>query len=276
MKSLVQDMIRRLRTGASIRNRLTFYRFLLRFWGAPRFRPQSGIRFNGLSLDIADGPSFLWQYKEIYVDELYRFVPQTPTPVIYDCGANIGVSVCYFKTHWPNARIQAFEPDAALFKILKANLERNGLSSDVTLHNQAVWTHANGVLFAGDGADGGAIAPGGLPVPSIRLRDLLAEETEIDLLKLDIEGAEADVLPDCADVLRKARFLFIEFHGSSSRPQQLSSLLAVLEHAGFRYDIQSAHPRRHPLATPAPAGPFDLQLNLFATRVGPSGTPKTP
>jgi FkbM family methyltransferase len=269
MKHLFQETIRRFRAGAPIRNRFMFFRFLLRFWGAPRLRPRAGIRFNGLRLDIADEPSFLWQYKEIYVDELYRFPPETQTPLIYDCGANIGVSVCYFKTHYPGAAVKAFEPDAALFKLLKGNIEQNGLMKGVSLFNEAVWIHANGVLFSGDGADGGAVAPEGFPVKSVRLRDRLAGEERVDFLKIDIEGAEVDVLLDCEDVLRNVRRLFIEFHGDKQQPQRLSILLALLERTGFRYAIQSAHPKRSPFVTPAAPGPFDLQLNIFGINPTP-------
>jgi FkbM family methyltransferase len=136
-------------------------------------------------------PSFIWQFKEIFVDEIYKFNSKNEEPIIYDCGANIGMSCLYFKILYPKARIKAFEADPIITDVLKLNLARNGIN-DVEIINKAVWIDYNGVEFGRDGADGGSIylMSNKIKVDSIRLKDFLDDELEIDFLKIDIEGAE--------------------------------------------------------------------------------------
>src|SRR5262245_12859403 len=65
---------------------------------------------------------------EIFVSSLYRFQATSATPVILDCGSNIGVSVLFFKSLHPGARITAFEPSPTSFPLLERNVRENGLS----------------------------------------------------------------------------------------------------------------------------------------------------
>ncbi|MFZ2322423.1 MAG: hypothetical protein WAV89_01875 [Ignavibacteriaceae bacterium] len=53
------------------------------------------FKFNGLKIFTPDTLSFIWQYKEIFADDSYKFQNNSQIPVIYDCGANIGIS-CLF------------------------------------------------------------------------------------------------------------------------------------------------------------------------------------
>lgn len=232
----------------------------------PRLHAVAGVRCNGFTLDITDGPSFVWQYKDIFVDQIYRFNSTAAHPVIYDCGANVGCSVLYFKTLYPSARIMAFEPDPAVFVCLENNVRRNGLH-DVHCHRQAVWIHGDGVLFEQDGADGGSIASAGAAVPSVRLADLLAAETHIDLLKMDIEGAETEVMLDCAPCLDRVSNIFIEYHAWSARPQSLARILELLERQGFRYYLENIVPRSSPLLNHGRSVAMDLQVNIYGYRL---------
>src|SRR5688572_5955997 len=73
------------------------------------------ISFLKYTFIVPDALSFLWQFKEIFVDEYYNFTSGKVSPIIVDCGANIGTSCIYFKTLFPTSRIKAFEanPDIA-------------------------------------------------------------------------------------------------------------------------------------------------------------------
>src|SRR5207249_2138084 len=100
------------------------------------------------------------------------------------------------------ARITAYEADPVLFTILDSNLNAND-AADVERVHAALWTSSGELAFECEGGDSGRIASlrgasAGDPrmVPSLRLRDILAAEA-VDLLKIDIEGAEDDVLADC-------------------------------------------------------------------------------
>ncbi len=87
------------------------------------------------------------------------------------------------------------------------------------------------------------------------------------MLKLDIEGAEIDVLADCASLLPNVRNLFVEYHSFASQPQRLNDLFSILGKAGFRVHLQTQFGSRQPLLARQVQLGMDLQLNVFAYRV---------
>ncbi len=87
------------------------------------------------------------------------------------------------------------------------------------------------------------------------------------MLKIDIEGAETQVLEDCADVLHHVERIFVEYHSFSNQPQNLHRLLAVLANAGFRYNVQHIGVfSSHPFVKIQSYLNMDNQLNIFAVR----------
>ncbi len=221
----------------------------------------------GKPIEIADSKSFLWMYDEIFEREIYSFRARVEAPYIIDCGANIGLSVLYFKRLYPQSRVVAFEPDQKIFDILNRNIQNSGYGS-VDLHRCAVWTSETNLSFMREGADGGRLAGPGdsndVLVPTVRLRDYLSQP--VDFLKLDIEGAEVDVLADCANELQNVDTLFVEYLSFAERPQRIDELTTILTEAGYRLHI---HP---PVTSPQPfmrrevLGGMDMQLNVFAFR----------
>ncbi len=180
----------------------------------------------------------------------------------------MGVSVAYFKTLYPDARVVPFEPDREVYDYLSRNLSRNNLLENVVLHNAAVWTHSKGVNFASDGADGGHVeeCPGGRVVPSIDLKEMLLGEKCVDLLKMDIEGAETVAIPALKDVLSHVRRLFCEYHSwGVERNGTLGSILAILDEAGFRYRLA---PVEGSMATPFEHQGSPWRGNIFAANEG--------
>jgi len=212
----------------------------------------------------------LHTYDEIFRKEIYRFKPTQARPVILDCGAYIGQSVIYFKKEFPAAELMAFEPDTAIFEILKRNVEENGLK-DVTLHRAAVWTTNGSISFEAKGSEGSHIAEEGatdtISVPCMRLADIIAGLPVIDFLKMDIEGAEFAVMNDCAPYLSKVQNLFLEYHGTIDQNQELITLLEIVQKAGFSFYIrQAADVIVSPFIQKRSGLPFDLQLNIFCYR----------
>lgn len=214
-----------------------------------------------------DGRSCFLQHRLIIKGRIYSFHASTETPVILDCGANIGMATAYFKRLYPGAHVLAFEADPHIHGILSENIrlfEWEGVSA---LH--AAVSHQAGTLhFACDGRDGGRVcgaATGAIVVPAVRLRDCLPEA--VDFLKLDIEGAETDALLDCGDALRRVEHLFAEYHGSSRTPQMLPELLRFLKDTGFRTYIQSDFCPPRPLEHVEVDGDLDLRLNIFGRRI---------
>lgn len=240
----------------------------LRYAGRPRH--QSGlISFDRYRFEVPDALSFVWQFKEIFADESYRFSTTAAEPVIFDCGANIGTSLAYFRQTYPTARILAFEAEPAIGAVLARNLQRNGING-VEIINKAVWIDDEGLEFGTGEADAASLfsETGRRRVPSVRLRDYLLRETRVDMLKIDIEGAETAVLLDCHDALSHVHNLFIEYHAYIGHPQTLGAIIKLLEEKGFRYYIDSNQSRTKPLVNHRYRGNdlMDLQLNIYAHR----------
>jgi len=236
---------------------------------APRFRRLS-VALGGHRVDITDPFWHLHSLQEIFEAETYLFEAATDRPLIIDCGANIGLSVLYFKLLYPNASVSAFEPDPDLCEVMGANLAAFKLT-DVTVHQSAVWSANTQVHFVPDGSVGGHLVDPdakaeGFTVNAERLRDIL--DRHVDLLKMDIEGAEFAVLRDCEDRLQNVDALVCEMHGRQGQVQEIHELLALVHRAGFRYHLKEANPVEHPLVSSERRARwlYDLQLNLFAFR----------
>lgn len=244
----------------------TFY-FLFTIWGRKsRYSYIDKINFLNFNISIPDFKSFIWQYKEIFIDEIYFFESNTKKPVILDCGSNIGTSILYFKTIFPNSIIHAFEPDINIFNILKNNLKKNNLTN-IFLNNSAVWIHDNGVNFSCEGSDAGAIDNSksvNTTVQSISLKSKLQTFSKIDFLKMDIEGSEYEVILDCTDELKKIKYIYLEFHSFRNSKQKLSQILQILENNHFRYSIESVNKITKPFLYKNITDIMDLQLHIFS------------
>lgn len=234
----------------------------------PRFQ-KTKITFRDLKFEVTDFLSVAWQLKEIFEDEELKFRSSSTNPVIYDCGANVGVSAVYFKKLFPGAHIKAFEPDPEVYACLEKNISQNNLSG-VELFQKAVWNEKGKLKFSSEGADGGSLVSGKgktIEVESIRLKELLALEKEVDLLKIDIEGAEVDVINDIKDELSKVKLLFVEYHSRPGEPQRLDQLCTALSTAGFRYYIRSINSSvKNPFVSEMDSHDMDIQLNIHAIR----------
>jgi FkbM family methyltransferase len=221
----------------------------------------------GWTLEVPDAASFLASHQEIFVDRQYAFPWSGAPPRILDLGANIGLSVLFFRASHPQAAITAVEADPAIFRRLERNLSANAIGG-VELMNRAAWTGAGRIRFHPDGADGGRAVAGGpagdtIEVETLDLPALLASRP-FDVVKMDVEGAEAVVIPACREGLTRARYLAIEYHSTAGEPQALAEILAVLRDAGFRVHVHEAVTSPTPFLGVTPHAGFDLQLNLSA------------
>ena len=205
-------------------------------------------------------------YEELFLDEIYRFQTNTEQPVIIDCGANIGLSSLYFKTIYPNATLHAFEPDAALFDILERNAQVNDFTN-THLHQAAVWIEDTKLSFSSKGSEASHIDLSNQSehqVKAIRLANFLAKFEHIDFLKMDIEGAEFQVVADCLDGLKKVDNFFLEYHGKVHQTKQLQTLLQQVESIGFNVYIKMAADQLiSPFYQKQTGTPYDVQLNIF-------------
>jgi FkbM family methyltransferase len=206
--------------------------------------------FFGWRIRFFDYNTLAGLFQEIFLTAPYRVRVESPRPTIIDCGSNIGLSVLYFKRRFPTARIIAFEPDPEAFKLLRENVVRNGLS-DVELHQAAVNNSDGEVDFYFDSHFRGSLHSSLIPkrslhghrkVRTLRLSTFIKEP--VDVLKLDIQGAEAAVIDDLvsSNAFLHVRALIMEYHhhlhpGTPS----LAWVLSQLERSGFGYQIATSN-----------------------------------
>lgn len=225
--------------------------------------------FLGKKLYIHDIASFNLGNEELFQSGMYRFKANRSNPYIIDCGANLGMSVIYFKQLYPDARIIAFEADDDIFQYLEKNIDSFDYR-DVQLINKAVWNCEEVLSFNVEGGAGGRLEEKSIEgiykkVPCTSLKKYLIGE-KVDFLKLDIEGAEYEVIKDCEKELKNIDNLFIEYHSMSGKKQNLDKILSIVRNAGFRYHIKEAYTTKQPFIQRKLNFGMDLQLNIFCYR----------
>ncbi|PSL44942.1 FkbM family methyltransferase [Chitinophaga niastensis] len=267
---LISDNLGKIKQVFSNKFYREYFRLYRKHYGQQiqQIAPASFLHYD---INIVDGSSFVYQYKEIFFSRVYQFESSNKIPVIFDCGANIGLSCIYFKSLYPEARITAFEADPFIAGVLSSNISKNNLSA-ITVVAKAVWTNEESITFYSDNADGGNVFGGNaggtkVNVPTVRLRSMLEQEGTIDFLKMDIEGAEIAVIKDCDGALSGVDNIFIEYHSFNKTPQGLGEILETLQRNGFRYFIESATERAMPFINKATGEVMDMQLNIFAYKI---------
>jgi FkbM family methyltransferase len=209
------------------------------------------IRLLDYSVTYAGMPQLRDLFQEIFVRGTYMFHTTQARPLIVDCGSNIGMSILFFKRLYPGSIIIGFEPDPATFAILQQNIRQNGLP-DVTVHNCALTDHDGTIAFYQSKVRDSSLQMSILrersdgartDVPARRLSTFLP--ADVDLLKVDIEGAETTVLRElaAANALARVRQLHLEYH-HHIRPEvdDFSVTLELLERQGFGYQLQASSP----------------------------------
>jgi FkbM family methyltransferase len=208
------------------------------------------FRFLGYEVESFSYATLLKLFRDIFVVGEYSLDLPMESPVIVDAGANIGMATLYFKHRYPGSRIWAFEPDPRAFGLLERTVARNGLK-DVTLINAALSDHDGTLPFYYDEAAPELLIMSLNPerlslsrrtVPCLKLSTAVPEGT-IDLVKMDIEGAEGVVVAELVASGRMAdisRFALEYHHGIGSAPSRLGGFLRLLEESGFVYSIRAA------------------------------------
>jgi len=220
----------------------------LRGVGALRRHPPPIARFAGNRVAYASYPALVSLFEEIYLRRHYPFRSTHAGPLVIDCGANIGIATMFFKAVAPDARVLAFEPEPTAFRLLEDNIARNGVNDVKCLSVALAAEEGRAMLRVPQPAHGGAtlrLAEGaGWPeteVATARLSTYISEPVEF--LKLDVEGAEVEIIDELAeaDALRRIANVAIEHHPTGS--DDLPRLLACLAASGFVYRIATTNDR---------------------------------
>ena len=189
------------------------------------------IAFQGLyttpvQLRIGSQSSDMAVFKQILGWEEYKPVVQAyknhfgaDAATIIDAGGNIGLTSLYFSAHFPEASIVSIEPDADNFNLLVTNLRQQ----TVDCVWGAVWSHNGQLTMVNDFRDRlswsrrvkEAETEASRSIPAYSLMHIKTEHNFacIDILKMDIEGAEKEIFgqPNL-DFLKHTKCVAIEIH----------------------------------------------------------------
>jgi FkbM family methyltransferase len=164
-----------------------------------------------------------------------------PRDLVVDGGAHVGTFTAMAALH--AAKVVAVEPTPTTAALLRDNMARNGLDH-VQVVEGALWPTAGTVdlhdntLSSASSVIGGEAT--GVSVPTVTLGQLVEDHGTIDLLKLDIEGAEFPLLRETPDeVLARVDTIVGEMHLWASDDPDESALVRRLEAAGFTVEVRN-------------------------------------
>jgi FkbM family methyltransferase len=191
-------------------------------------------------------------FEEIFIDRDYKLLDSTITKaqtLILDIGAHTGYFAIYASTLNPTTQIISFEPEPSNFKLLKENLKQN------RIHN----TKAKNLAVAGkedqqrqltvseDSHNHSLIAEAAnnpketITTQTTTLDRILQNHDKCDLVKMDVEGAEYEILAATQpETFKKIKTLFIEYHEFTPE-QNHKTLTQTLEKQGFKTQTQQNH-----------------------------------
>lgn len=171
--------------------------------------------------NIRLGTSDLWAYEQLFGDEAYTIEFNKLPKIIVDAGANIGLASVYFANKFPGAKIIAIEPELSNFKLLQKNISQY---ENISAIQAALWNKNDTIdlidpglgywAFQTIGAADSTSAKKHSKVKAITMDQLIREYNleYIDILKMDIEGAEKEVLESADPWIDKIGVLIIELH----------------------------------------------------------------
>ena len=179
--------------------------------------PSSLTLASGHRVAIRRGTSDTAVFRQVFVERHYelpfgRSLHGNGPALIVDTGANVGFSTLFFSQRFPFARIIAIEPDPGNFAALEQNVA--GIAT-VTTMRAALWWRREPLAShdPGIGEWGYQVRPGtDSAIPVVTLEELTAAEQRVDLLKLDIEGAELELFSHASGWIDRVDAIAVELH----------------------------------------------------------------
>ncbi|HWH85106.1 MAG TPA: FkbM family methyltransferase [Burkholderiaceae bacterium] len=158
-------------------------------------------------------------YEQVFLDTEYRFDVKQDPRVIIDAGANIGLASIYFANRFPAARIYAIECEASNFRLLERNAAQ--YPNIVPIH-AALWDQDGEIEIVDPGlgewgfmtATKNEGSRASALVRSMTMASVMREYRidHVDILKIDIEGAELEVLTASAEWIDRVDTVIAELH----------------------------------------------------------------
>jgi len=181
---------------------------------------------------------------QVFYQKDYEISLPFEPSVIVDCGSNIGLAAIYFKNRYPRSKVIAIEPEPANFQLLQKNLTPY---SQVILENKGIWSkHCHLEVIQGPDREAWSffVRPAAnrtdTTIEAIGIADIMSKYDldRIDLLKVDIEGAEYELFEKNYEYwLPRVRVIIIELH-DRFRPFSSRTFLKVLSHYDFNIYFQ--------------------------------------
>lgn len=201
-------------------------------------------------LQLRQLPSPLWLrpftsdirvLNQVFLAEEYKLPYAIDPKVIVDGGANIGITSRYFHHWYPNAMIHAIEPEQENFEMLMRNC---GKMERVHLHHAAIWPVTTVVGLINESEEPWSFecmenpAQGQVTAQTLTLESILEQcGGTIDLLKLDVEGAEKILFETHAERwLPHVKCIVVELH-DRVHPGCAKALFKAIHGLEFRLDV---------------------------------------
>lgn len=215
--------------------------------------PNVKILFRHNSSDLA-------VFEQVFIHKMYAPIYKIFNALcwqvnyIIDAGAYTGLSSIFFRYQFPNAKIIAVEPDKDNFDLLSRNIELNNIRHTY-LEQKAIWsTNTNlSVLTPKNAGQEWGIRvevvqeDKGIKVQGVTLKQLcqLYDYPRVDILKMNIEGAEHELFRDMKDLkklLEKIKLIVLEIHQNSPVNIDIPGILKksnfdVVYHKPFWYAL---------------------------------------
>ena len=202
------------------------------------------LREGGLRFSVR-GATDVWSVKETFLDRFYERYGFEIEPgwTVFDIGAGIGELSIFAAQAQPDTRVFAFEPAPASSALLRENIRLNDLTN-VQVLEVAIGAESGTMLLDTSGGDPlmyssrterDVAGAGEFVVKSMTLQDAMAWAGvgQVDLLKLDCEGAEYDILYSAdRSVLARIPRIVMEFHDLDGERTHVG-LRRYLEDAGY-------------------------------------------
>ncbi len=175
------------------------------------------------AVDLRLQTSDIETFEQIFISNDYNSseLPNS-AEFIVDLGATVGLSTVFFGLKYPQAKILSVEPESGNFDVMTRNTA--ALGDRIQKLHAAVSIKDGEINLDTEGEDGASLdawgvqvsdRPGGRLTPCFKLNTLIetAGFERIDILKVDIEGAELDIFAhDAAEWLPKVNFIIVETH----------------------------------------------------------------
>lgn len=145
--------------------------------------------------------------------------------VVIDIGGNIGTFAIRALEEGAE-RVYSYEPEPDNAQVFRLNCAEEIADGRVVFEELAVWSHAYQTVYVDPlyGSTPTLASPGPalIAVPTTDLNHVLAPHAEVDVLKLDTEGAEPAILSTVdPSLLRRVRRVVMEFHGKTPEREQM-------------------------------------------------------